>query len=819
MASGFGSRTLKRSRRSGFEHRGRRSTPALRSRLPLLVAVVCVAPGALADEPAAPRGLIAPVLRSETSAAYPPEAEALGLEGVVRLHVDIDERGEVYRVEVVDSPDVALSWAAMGSAARMRFEPARLSGEPVAVRIDHVVSFELSALSPPVDPAALAPPLAPPALPDGDDREDTVLGSGARELSMVVRERAPARSASERHFGPEVLRSTNRKSAEDLLALAPGVHVAQHGAEGKGQQIFLRGFDAGHGSDVEVTVDGVPVNEASHVHGHGYLDLGFVIPEVVQGLDVYKGAYRLSQGAFATAGTFAFQLGVPDEERGLRLRYEVADTNRHRALAIYAPKGQPAGTFLAGELLHDDGFGELRRAERASLLGRASLPLAEGGELFALTSLYAATFDAPGALRLDDLEAGRVRYGDSYLDDAGGLSLRALASAGYRGRVVGGALEATLYARARRLSLDENYTGFLQDEVRGDRRLQAQNDAGLGARVFHERRLLGALVGFGSLRWEGDAVEQSEHALDHKGGVHQARRELAFTQQRLAMTTGLRWHAPGWLYLEGGARVDGLLYAAEDRLASVHGRGARLVASPRALASLGPFAGVKAFAAYGRGFRPPEARAFTLAAPLAGVPSDPIVVDTAELGLAWSPNERLRLSLTGFALYVEREVLFDHLSGSNRATNASARLGTELSASLAATPWLRTGGDLSVVDARYLQSGAPVPGAPPLLGNLHVVLHGSGAFLALRWFLLGARPLGYGARTPAVALLNLGAGYSLGAFSADVAVDNALDAEWAEAAYAYASYWDRARPRSRLPSVHVVAGPPRTLRLGLSASF
>ncbi|MGB1276635.1 MAG: hypothetical protein ACPG77_12875 [Nannocystaceae bacterium] len=69
----------------------------------------------------------------------------------------------------------------------------------------------------------------------------------------------------------------------------PGLHIVQHGSQGKGYQFYLRGFDAVHGADIETLLEDIPVNEASNVHAHGYLDLAFIIPEVVERVDAMVG--------------------------------------------------------------------------------------------------------------------------------------------------------------------------------------------------------------------------------------------------------------------------------------------------------------------------------------------------------------------------------------------------------------------------------------------------------------------------------------------------------------------------------------------------
>src|ERR1700749_1248191 len=91
------------------------------------------------------------------------------------------------------------------------------------------------------------------------------------------------------------------RSAQDLLRLVPGLFIAQHQGGGKAEQIFLRGFDADHGTDVNISVDGIPVNMVTHAHGQGYADLHFLIPETVSSYDFGKGPYYSDKGDFTTA--------------------------------------------------------------------------------------------------------------------------------------------------------------------------------------------------------------------------------------------------------------------------------------------------------------------------------------------------------------------------------------------------------------------------------------------------------------------------------------------------------------------------------------
>lgn len=107
------------------------------------------------------------------------------------------------------------------------------------------------------------------------------------------------------------------KSSQEVLRAVPGLFIAQHAGGGKAEQMFLRGFDLDHGTDINISVDGMPVNMVSHAHGQGYADLHFLQPEVIEHIDFDKGLYNMTKGDLATAGYVAFKTRdrMPNEAR------------------------------------------------------------------------------------------------------------------------------------------------------------------------------------------------------------------------------------------------------------------------------------------------------------------------------------------------------------------------------------------------------------------------------------------------------------------------------------------------------------------------
>ena len=105
-----------------------------------------------------------------------------------------------------------------------------------------------------------------------------------------------ATSASQGTVGYEDFSNRPVARVGELAENVPGLIATQHSGTGKANQYFLRGFNLDHGTDLAGYVDGVPINMRSHGHGQGYLDLNFLIPELVERIDYSKGPYSADAG-------------------------------------------------------------------------------------------------------------------------------------------------------------------------------------------------------------------------------------------------------------------------------------------------------------------------------------------------------------------------------------------------------------------------------------------------------------------------------------------------------------------------------------------
>jgi iron complex outermembrane receptor protein len=667
-----------------------------------------------------------------------------------------------------------------------------------------------------------------PALahPPGAEPHDD---SNTREIIVD----APADTAGAITLAPEEIAAIPVRTAEDALRLVPGLVLVQHGAEGKGQQYFLRGFDAVHGIDLEVEAEGIPLNEWSNVHAQGYLDLGMLIPELITGVDVRPGPFAVDQGPFAVAGSARFSLGVPEDVRGLRGSVGFGSTLRRRMMISYSPREGDGSRFVAAELMSDPGFGESRDSRRAVVMARQHLlDRPSTGRLSLLAIGQLAEFGLPGTTRASEFEAGRIGFWGAH-DPGRGQGQRALAALTWqitRGRQH---VHVVAWSGYRRLELLENFTGFLEQPERGDRRVQRHRALPFGLRVDHHA-LLGSRVELTSgLGVRGDVFEQSEDRVDLDGRPFEATRDARAVQADTWLHSGVRWQATPSLQLAAGLRFDMFAIDAEDRLpvepdasSDGHGGGLRFALSPRTHLRWVALPSLELFAAYGRGFRPPEARAFTNYDPdrfglsddrLHGVRPQTTASDSGELGLRWSIDPRVELRVIGFATYLARESIYDHVSRTNLQLSATRRLGAELDLAAQPLPWLGLAGSLTYVDARFVQSRNPVPLAPALVGSVRAWLaHPIGARAGLMLIGWSPRPLPYGARGSGLARLDATFGWHLERVRVDLAIENLLGMRLREGEYYFASDWRGDGMASQLPSLHFVPGPPLNARLTLT---
>jgi hypothetical protein len=246
----------------------------------------------------------------------------------------------------------------------------------------------------------------------------------------------------------------------EILEAIPGLVISQHSGEGKANQYYLRGFQLDHGTDLESTINGMPVNLPTHAHGQGYSDINWVIPELVSYVDFKKGPYYADQGDFSTAGAYNLfyrSTIAPVAEFG------IGQYGYDRFVIAASPKVGVVNLLYALEVSHDNGsFVKPDEYQKFNSVLRWSRTTTKSD--FNVTAMgYRGLFNSSDQIPQRLVDAGLLsRYGHIDPTD-GGSTYRYSLSTQYQHQDDHGSLRFNAYGYQSYLDLFSNFTYFLDD--------------------------------------------------------------------------------------------------------------------------------------------------------------------------------------------------------------------------------------------------------------------------------------------------------------------------------------------------------------------
>src|SRR5215467_14200027 len=212
----------------------------------------------------------------------------------------------------------------------------------------------------PPSPSEPAQPITPPSepssqIPPSSEPSQSSPGASSKPVEVYTFGEQPVSTATERTIRQRdfELRPTTTP-ADILTSSVPGLYTVQHQGGGKADQYFLRGFDADHGTDFAIYVDGIPVNIVNNAHGQGYADLHWLIPETVDHIEATNGPYFVQYGDFATAGG----VNIITKRRAVDSSVTImgGSYSIQRYLTILSPsEGTPLAPYIAFETYHENG--------------------------------------------------------------------------------------------------------------------------------------------------------------------------------------------------------------------------------------------------------------------------------------------------------------------------------------------------------------------------------------------------------------------------------------------------------------------------------
>jgi outer membrane cobalamin receptor len=659
--------------------------------------------------------------------------------------------------------------------------------------------------------SAAAQPTAPPA-PE------------ATLAPVLVTAPPPVTSSSEQLIPGKDFELRPHGRPADVLRLIPGLIIDQHQGGGKAEQYLLRGFDADHGTDLALFVDGVPVNLRSHAHGQGYADLHFLIPETIRAVDALKGPYFAEHGDFDTAGAVRFLTRDSVEENTLEISGGSFDTQRY--LALLSPTRDRVKTLVAAEGYRSDGlFDHPNGYVRFNLFAKATTDLTEDMRASLSASHYRAEWHGSGELPARAVRSGLVDRFGAIDPNEGGVTERTNVNLDYVWKVgESQKLSVNAYASYYRLTLFNDFTLFLNDPDRGDMINQRDRRwlGGLDAQYEVKQRPLGMpLTTTAGVQYRIDTprVVLASAVQRHQVGRVQ---DVDIVEQSVSPFVKLDLVPIEKVRLVTGARGDVFTFDVKERVNTTDGRasGAATKARPNVKANLilGPWLATELFANFGTGFHSNDARAVIANPKLDALPT----ATGYEAGFKSRILPRTELSATYWFLDLSSELVFVGDDGTTEARGKSHREGLEVATTISLLDWLTFKGDFTWTRrAEFVDTGFPIPLAPRWTARAELTARlpwGLSTSAEMRY--LGDRVADdFGFHTArGYTLFNWNARYRYKALEAFLSIENLADTKWREAQFFFTSRLP-GEPAGGVPDVHFTPGNPRTFLGGIGLHF
>ncbi len=470
------------------------------------------------------------------------------------------------------------------------------------------------------------------------------------------------------------------KNTQELLRIVPGLFIAQHAGGGKAEQIFLRGFDCDHGTDVQVSVDGMPVNMVSHAHGQGYADAHFIIPETINNIDFGAGPYYTQHGNLNTAGYVAFSTYKNISRSVVQL--EGGNFNGFRALAmidLLKKNKDKQSAYIAGEFNYTDGPTQNKQDfNRINIFTKYNAAITNATNFTFSASAFKSKWDASGQVPTRAVESGLIDRFGSIDPSEGGNTERYNANLLLTHQFNSGASwENQAFFNRYKFNLYSDFTFFLNDVVNGDEINQAEtrNILGLSSKL-KQKYFLGKWV-FTSIDGVGvrhDATDESKLAhvvkrqfLDYvKLGDIKETNAYVFSQQQASVGN--------WV-IDAGVRFDYFHFNYFDRLTAMQMPSQqKSIISPKINVQYNINKEVQVYVKAGKGFHSNDTRVV--------IANDGKQILPAaygmDLGVIIKPTKDLLLNIAAWNLYLDQEFVYVGDDGNIQPAGKTKRQGIDV---------------------------------------------------------------------------------------------------------------------------------------------
>ena len=497
------------------------------------------------------------------------------------------------------------------------------------------------------------------------------------------------------------LQSNPVNSSQEILRKVPGLFIGQHAGGGKAEQIFLRGFDIDHGTDIAISVDGMPVNMVSHAHGQGYADLHFLIPETVQKIDFGKGTYYANKGDFATAGYVAFQTKERTDKNTIGV--EVGQFNTFRTLGMFnlIENSTTEDAFLATEYILTDGpFDSPQDFKRINLFGKYTKRFSNNSKLSVQASRFTSNWNASGQIPQRLIDAGVISRFGSVDDTEGGNTSRTNFNVSLLKPIDENTfMKANAFYSHYDFELYSNFTFFLEDPVNGDQIRQKEDRAiyGFSAEINRKKNDNTYQIGLG---FRSDDTKDSE--LSHTKNRFETLEQLKLGDISQSNIFGYvnADFVLGKLTINPSVRVDYFNFNYIDKLTPNYENlsADKYKVSPKINLIYSVNNQFQLFAKSGLGFHSNDTRVVVAQTGKEILPT----AFSADLGTIFKPFPKMVINTALWYLQLDQEFVYVGDAGVVEPSGKSKRMGVEVGVRYQLTDWLYLDADANYTYARSI---------------------------------------------------------------------------------------------------------------------
>lgn len=614
-------------------------------------------------------------------------------------------------------------------------------------------------------------------------------------------------------------------SSQEFLEQVPGLFIGQHAGGGKAEQIFIRGFDVDHGTDVAISFDGMPINMVSHAHGQGYADMHFIMPEVMKEISFNKGAYRASEGNFNTAASAklnSYSL-LPHNE----VKLSVGQFNTRRVYTgLNLLNVSRHNLIVAGSILQTDGpFESSQNFDRKNYFLKYSGQLNDENYLSASFSGFSSSWDASGQIPRRAVNSGLISRFGAIDDTEGGLTNRHNLILNHTHDLGNSSqVKSTIYAGSYNFQLFSNFTFFLEDSLNGDQIMQRENRNFYGYQSIYSKRMalekssLSYSIGLG---FRNDDIRNNE--LSHTKNRNEILEVLQLgdiNESNYFSFASLSYKRGKWV-LSPGIRADVFYYRYQDKLVEeyVVNNNQELLFSPKLKLDYRFNNSFGTYLNLGKGFHSNDSRRATQ-----NISGNPTPASWgADLGVNWKPTRKMFINTTFWGLLLEQEFVYVGDAGIVEPSGKTRRMGVDFMLRYEPIDNLQFKADVNYAYARALDNEAYtiyIPLAPELTMVYALSYrHKSGVYAGVYSRYMGDRSADeyYSITAKGYTVFDANVGWEKSNVNILFSCENIFDVEWEETQFATLS---RLKNESApVEEIHFTPGTPFRLRFSISYTF